>query len=64
MKYTELKYDELSPDQQFQIWYGSACGHPSNRPRNENHARTYGWEIDAKGNVIGRISRTALAKFF
>ena len=61
---TDMKYDDLTPDQKNQIWHGKACGHPSNKPASETAARKFKWTVDEAGNVTGRISHSTLSQFF
>lgn len=56
-----LAYDQLTDHQCRQIWEGSACGHPANRPKSEAEARSIRWGVDPEGWVRAAEHRGALA---
>jgi hypothetical protein len=39
--WNNVTWQELTPAQQHDVMYGGACGHPSNRPRDEAQARRW-----------------------
>jgi len=53
MKKRIFKWEQLTKDQRYQVIFGDACGHLTNRPKNYLEAARRLWIIDENQNVIG-----------
>lgn len=57
-------FDDLTPRQQKSVLKGSACGHPSNRPKSKTETKKLHYEIDEDGKVCGVSRGGKLSRFF
>ena len=55
LRWDGVTWDELTPAQQEEVLHGEACGHPSNRPKDEAEARRWRYTLTPDKGVIRGI---------
>jgi hypothetical protein len=56
LRWADATWDELTPAQKNDVMYGSACGHPSNRPKSEREASRWLYNLSPDKQAIQGIT--------